>query len=211
MNVLHAAAAALALVATLPVRANLLVDGGFESPAIAYGSYATYASLPGWTGAPNIEVQNHVAGSPYEGAQFVELDTSANSAMAQSFASVAGATYRIAFRYSPRPGVAAASNGIEFLWNGVVLATLASNGVGLSDTLWTGYDFTAVASGARSRVGFAAVGTSDSLGGYLDDVVVTAVPEPGVIGLLALGAVLAWARPRRRHDERCPAARSRSR
>ena len=190
MKAIHAAVAALTLSAALPAHANLLVNGGFEDRAIAYGTYATTTSLFGWDGAPDIEVQNHVAGSPYEGNQFVELDTSANSAMQQSFASMAGATYQLHVDYSARPGVTAASNGIELLWNGVALATLATSGTGLADTVWTGYDFLAVASGTTSRIGFAATGISDGLGGYLDNVVVTAVPEPGVLELLGLGMVL---------------------
>ena len=190
MTPFKTAFAAIALCAVLPAHANLLVDGGFESPALPAGSYTTVTSIPGWTGAPTIEVQNRVAGSPFEGNQFVELDTDGNSAMFQDFASIAGATYKIHFQYSPRPGVSALSNGIQFFWNDTLMAMLALNGVGLADTSWTGYDFTAVATGGSTRVSFAAFGPSDTLGGYLDNVSVTAVPEPGTVQLFGLGLVM---------------------
>jgi hypothetical protein len=190
MRIDKAAFAAIALAAAIPVHANLLVDGGFEQPALGYGTYATLTAIPGWIGAPTIEVQNHVAGSPYEGSQYVELDTDGNSSMSQDFATVTGTTYRIHFQYSPRPGVSAASNGIEFFWNDSLYAMMALSGIGLADTVWSGYDMTAVATSSLSRVSFSAFGLSDSFGGYLDNVSVTAVPEPGTLQILGLGLVI---------------------
>ena len=183
-------ALALAVVTTAPAHANLVVNGGFEATPVAPNAFATLAAIPGWVGAPTIEIQNHVAGSPYEGNQFVELDTNANSGMFQDLSTIAGTSYRIHFQYSPRPGVAASSNGIQFLWNDALFAIVALSGTGLNDTVWSGYDLTAVATGPLSRIGFYAVGISDSLGGYLDNVVVTAVPEPGTLQVMGLGLVL---------------------
>ena len=190
MNPIKSAFAALALSAVLPVHANLLVDGGFEQPALSRGSYGTFTAIPGWIGVPNIEVQNRVAGSPFEGDQFVELDTNANSSMYQDITTIAGVTYKIHFEYSPRPGVAALSNGIQALWDNSLYALVALNGLGLNDTSWSGYDFTTVAAGSTSRLTFSAFGTSDGLGGYLDNVSVTAVPEPGTLQIFGLGLVI---------------------
>ena len=199
MNALKSVLAALTLAAAVPAHANLLVNGGFESTSVGYGGYAIFSTVSGWVGAPDIEIQNHVAGSPFEGNQYVELDTTRNSAMYQDFATTAGTVYTIHFEYSPRPGIVASSNGIEFLWNGVVLSTLALDGVGNADTVWTSHDFTTVATGATSRVEFRAIGTSDSLGGYLDNVSVAVVPEPMTVSLMfgGLAAMVGFGTRRR--------------
>ena len=187
MNSTRCGIAALALSTTLaaaaPAHANLVVNGSFEADAIAAGTYAIFPTITGWTGTPDIELQNRVAGSPFAGNQLVELDTTRNSGMYQDIATTPGATYAIHFQYSPRAGIAASSNGIEVLWNGVTLATIALSGLGNGDTVWSGYDFSGFASGALSRIEFRATGTSDSLGGYLDNVSVAAVPEPMTVAV----------------------------
>lgn len=180
-------------------RADLVVNGGFEASNVAGGAYVTLTAIPGWTGAPTIELQNHIAGTPFAGNNLLELDTDANSAIFQDIATIAGQTYRITFEYSPRPGIAASSNGIEFLWNGLVISSIAQSGIGQGDTSWTRFSFDEVATGSSSRIGFAAIGTSDSLGGYLDEVHAAAVvPEPAMWSLWGAGLALVAVTKRRR-------------
>lgn len=200
------AVAALGLGVATSVHANLVTNGGFEAPVMALNSFGTFTSIPGWTGAPSIEVQNHAAGSPHSGSQLVELDTTANSAMFQDILTNAGQMYTITFAYSPRPGIAASSTGIDFLWNGSLVQNFATSGINLADTAWTVFSFNLLATGSTSRIGFAATGTSDSYGGYLDDVTanaaVTAVPEPETLSLFGAGLVLAALGQRRRRRTR---------
>lgn len=173
-----------------PARAGLIVNGSFEQPAIAANSFSILGSIPGWTGIPNIEVQNNVAGSPFDGNQHVELDTTANSAMSQAVPTVPGQFYELSFAYSPRPGIALASNGIDVFWDGVLVASLAQSGTALSNTQWQVFSFNVVGgAGATTTLRFNATGTSNSVGGYLDAVEVQAVPEPTSLAVLGLGGL----------------------
>jgi hypothetical protein len=194
-SALFAVACALAATGSL-AKADLVTNGSFESPVIPSGSYAIFGSIPGWTtsSGPGIEIQNHIAGSPYHLDQFVELDSDSNSSMYQDLVTVAGQTYTLSFAYSPRPGVSDESNGIDLLWDGSLVTNIALNGIGNGDTVWTVYSFNLVATSSLTRLEFAATGTSESLGGYLDAVSVNkVVPEPssfvlaGIAGLAGLG------------------------
>ena len=190
----------------VPASAELVTNGGFEAPAIPNHSFSYLHSIPGWTLAsgPAIEIQNHVAGSPYAGNQFVELDSSANSGMYQDLSTVVGRTYELSFAYSARPGIAANSTGINVSWGGLSVANPDLSGIGLTDTSWKVYKYDLKADSTTTRLQFTATGISDSYGGYLDAVSVSAIPEPsvvalsGIAGLVALGGIIRrkWAKLR---------------
>jgi hypothetical protein len=177
--------------------ANLITNGGFETPDIGTGSFQVLSTIPGWTTSfgSGIEMQDHVAGSPFDGAQHVELDSFSNSGMLQQISTVAGQTYMLSFAYSPRPGVASDSNIIEIFFDNVLLDTLTASGIGLPDTSWSIFNYSVTATSGLSLLEFRAAGMSDTLGGYLDEVGLTAatsVPEPASLflfctGLLGLG------------------------
>lgn len=145
-----------------------------------------------------IEVQQGVAGSSFTADPndvFVELDTGGNSSM--SHAITAGA-YTISFLYSQRPGIALGSNGISVTVGGLP-ALFTLDGAGAGDTIWRLYSTSFIAAAATTLT-FAATGTSDSLGGYLDNITLTAVPEPGTWALMigGFGAMGSALRKRRR-------------
>jgi len=177
---------------TNPARANLIVNGSFESPDIPTGTFQIFPNIPGWSTSfgPGIEIQDHIVGSPFVGAQHVELDSSANSGMSQIVSTVPGQTYHLSFAYSPRPGVSADSNTIQIFFNGVQLDTLALSGVGLQDTSWQVFGYNVAPSVTSSTLEFRAAGASDSLGGYLDDVQLERnVSEPSTLILFGVGSL----------------------
>lgn len=180
---------ALALIASPLIASaatpNLLVNGSFEDNAIANGSWNNRSSLSGWTaGNLGVELRNNVSGSALDGKNFVELDTTGNSWISQSFATVAGQTYQLSFAYAQRPDQrGAASNGIT--WSaGNIGPTLVGQD---ASTAWTTVQTQFVATGSSTTLKFAAAGNSDSFGTSLDKVSVSAVPEPESYALMLAG------------------------
>jgi hypothetical protein len=184
--------------AACSAHANLLINGSFEVPLVAPGNYGLFASIPGWSisSGPAIEIQNHVAGSPHDGNQYLELDSTANTSVYQDVNTVVGAHYLLTLWYSPRPGVAAGSNGVNLITDGTSNTLLIGDGTALQDTVWTQYSFFLIGDGS-TRIEFAGTGISDSLGGYIDAVSLTTVPEPNALVLLAAAGLAAFAALRR--------------
>lgn len=167
---------------------DLVMNGGFEEPDVIPGDFQVFTTIPGWTttvGA-GIEIQDQSLPSPptpFEGDQYVELDSHfsgslpTNSGMAQTLSTTPGADYVLSFAYSPRPGVSSASNPIEVYWDGVKIDEVTGNGIGLTDTSWSVKTYMVSASSSSTVIEFRAVGTQDTLGGWIDDVRVNAVPN----------------------------------
>jgi len=171
--------------------ANLVTNGGFEAPDIAPGSYQLYSSILGWTADKGvIEIQDHVAGSPFEAAQFMELDSTQSSSAYQDLATTAGTTYLLSFAFSARPGYGPTENILGIYWDGALIDTLTANGIGFGDTDWHVHTYNVTASGATSRLEFADLGVSNSLGTYVDAVSVETAPVPEPASLMLLGTGL---------------------
>lgn len=185
---LAAGAGALALSGAAHA-STVVFDSTFENVpgGPSAGGYTTVATADGWTGGPNgIELQNNVAGAPAAngGSVFVELDTFANSSMSRT---IGAGSYDLSFLYSPRPGIPASSNGIEVFLNGVLLSPpglVTADGGGA--TSWSTVSTSFVAA-PGSILTFAAEGTSDSLGGYVDNITLSAVPEPTTWAMMLIG------------------------
>ncbi|HLO86016.1 MAG TPA: PEP-CTERM sorting domain-containing protein [Nostocaceae cyanobacterium] len=195
----------LTIAAQPAVAANLVTNGSFEQPQIPSGSIVILPSIPGWNLLPGsqgtgIEIQNNVAGSPFQGQQFVELDSNGVTGIFQDLATQVGETYRLEFAFSPRPGVR--QNILNINWGGQSLGTLSTSGVALNNTNWTVFSTDLLATSPITRLSFNNFNElSNSVGTYLDAVSVTAVPEPAsLLGLLGIAAVTATATLKRKQQ-----------
>ncbi|MCA9534760.1 MAG: DUF642 domain-containing protein [Myxococcales bacterium] len=163
-----------------PQQGNLLVNGGFEQPRLNHGTWQVFGALPGWqlSSGPGIEVQNNVAGRPAEGSQYVELDSHASSAIYQDVQTVPGQYYELRVAFSARPGTPRMDNSVAVVLNGQVVHTLDAEGSQLGDTQWAYQSIQFQATSSSTRVELRHVGRSNGLGGYVDDVSVTAISGP---------------------------------
>lgn len=177
--------------------ANLVANGSFEEPNIPTNSFALFPSIPEWSveysnpffGA--IEIQNNVAGSPFDGNQFTELDAVGQPRLFQDLQTVVGQTYNLQFAFSPRPGVL--DNNLSVRWGDVLLDPISASGIGLTNTQWQVFNYELLATSAITRLSFDnRLETLNGLGTYLDAVSVTAittVPEPNsMLGVLVISA-----------------------
>lgn len=205
---------AAAVFAMLPAvsQSAVVVNGSFEiapdvlSQGVAgHGAGTSFENMPtsgshwgiwtsgiaGWrTDANGIELQN---GRPFDltaadGDYYAELDTSANSRIMQDIFFEVG-TYDLSFGYSPRTKNIN-SNDIEFgigdILAGAVSGPEGEYTIGKFTTVTRRFEITEA---GTHTLFFAGAGTSDSYGGFIDNVQLSAVPLPA--GLLLLGTALA--------------------
>lgn len=195
--------AALAACSFATQAQDLVVNGSFEQVSAnnsqGSGSWDTYSTIVGWTGTPNIEVRDSVAGNAKEGSNYVELDTGGNSGMFQTMTGTGW--YELSFWYSARQGVAAGSNGLSFSFGSLSGEVLANVAGAPSGNVWQRYSGLVYLNGATTLT-FSASGRSDSLGGSLDNVsVTTAVPEPESYAMMLAGLALMGTIARRRKSK----------
>lgn len=210
-----AAHAATVVNGSFEMDAGIAQDGqAFSTLAAGTGenSWSVFNSLPGWTttSGAGIEIQTaNTLGSinAQDGQHYVELDSHNNSSMQQSINFSSTGSYLLSFFYSPRDSNTA-SNVIDYsLFDAVspFAAVLGGSVTGPSAGppvtavgVWTQISAIFVITQVGNyNLKFAAGGTNNSLGGFVDNVSIAAVPVPAG-GLLLLGALGGLAALRRR-------------
>jgi Protein of unknown function (DUF642) len=189
--------------------ANILVNGGFETPPQVPGTYVTIS--PGgepagfaWKVASGdvdlayLPVTPFVDYLAYEGNQAVDLNGTVSGAIYQDFATVAGQAYSLSLAYADNPvdgGISSASIGVtDISSSSVLLSTSISHSTSTNgppanaDWLIATFGFTATGVSTRLSISSTSPDTSPSGGIILDAIDTHAVPEPASVLLIVAGS-----------------------
>jgi VCBS repeat-containing protein len=147
---------------------NLLINGGFEAPALPSGTWAPRSDVPGWTNSAGpMEIWAAFSVASPEGRQHLEIDhASGLDRVSQSLDVTAGHDYLLSFEARARRAGMATSEAFEVLWNGQKLAEVNPSASG-----WTTYSYTVTGAAGLDTLTFAELAAgNDSFGGMLDNV-----------------------------------------
>ena len=185
--------AVFALFAT-STQALPFTNGSFENiggQTLQHGNWGYFPTVPGWVGINHIEIHKGNGGStfvtPADGKYYAELNAHpaqyGSFELQQTFDTTAGQTYQLEFfaqkrRYGDGHFLFSVGNIVQNVINSHVKGQ------------WKKFAYQFTATGSSTTLGFiSGQGGNDTVGHYLDNVSVTTVPEPSVLGLIALGAM----------------------
>lgn len=162
---------------------DITQNGDFaEHTSFSNGGWGLFDEIDGWQqwGDNPIEIQaSGTVGTAMTGDSVLELDSTGNSGLQQSFGGLAAGSFvTLTIFFSARPRVPEASNVMEVWWNGELIDTVSANGIGLTDFVFTEHTYTfEIPASGEALVGIRGAGTEDSLGGIVDSINFAAV-EP---------------------------------
>jgi hypothetical protein len=205
-------ASAFVLGAAAPAFAgNLLTNGSFDDVAcgLPYCNYGTVADFPvpagfGWSvPVNNVDVVPGPGtwGTPADGRQMLDLvGYGSTGAISQTVATTAGKHYVLTFQYANNPFSGTGSADVDVTGGSSLLSDSVTHGGSSPSNLdWKSFYGTFVADGSSATLLFNETVGGGNGGVFLDDVSLSAAPEPTVwgmfvIGIGALGATLRVAR-----------------
>jgi Protein of unknown function (DUF642) len=195
-----AVALATTLAASASFAANLVQDGGFETPDIGDAWYQTFTSpfpipVDSWNPS-NVDIVSSL-GAPGnapadQGLQYLDLvgtgldGTELSTGMiSQTFGTVAGQTYTLSFAYANNPwstSTASASVSVDGLSGSVTHDTSTT-----TDLNWLIYTNMFVATSSSATLTFMETVGANNGGVLLDAVSVTGVPEASTWAMMLAG------------------------
>ncbi|MES2500246.1 MAG: hypothetical protein V4570_06905 [Pseudomonadota bacterium] len=172
------------LSAASTVSANLLHNGTYEDTIQYNDAWHAYNCINGWSTviSTNIEVSDNIKAIISHDVNSVESDSYNRKTRFQKFTPANGCLYPLLLDHSSRFNQPFISHGNAFSWHRPLLKEITGTGGVIN--LWITQQF--FVTGAGSDVlGFAAIGTNDSVGGDIDYVQPNSVPTPAAAWLFA--------------------------
>ncbi len=179
---------------------NLVMNGGFEAdpPSGLVNTFQAGSSgLSGWSIVfGNVDLVGSALWAAAAGNNSLDLNGTRKGGIAQSLSTIKGQKYQLSFDLAGNffGGDPVKEVSVNLASNG--LFTFNTAGKSASNMGWSRYTTTFVAQSASTVLSFA----SNKRGAYgpaLDNVSVTAVPEPETYAMLFAGLVLVGCRTRR--------------
>jgi hypothetical protein len=197
--------------------ANLIVNGSFENPAVAAGSYMEN-NIAGWTvvGGTVAVVSGTFSAEccvfPAEdGNQWVDLTgvtSNAVEGVEQAVSTTPGTLYTLSFYvgnvYDPT-GIFGTTSTVDVKLggiNGTLLYVATNNSTTTGTQVWTQFTTTFTATASSTTLDFLNADPSNDNSNGLDNVVLTgnasaSAPEPSAVGFLLIGlGLFVWMRKR---------------
>lgn len=164
---------------------NLLQNGSFETPIVTAngGQWEVFSAVSGWiiSLSGGLELWRNFMGGASDGSQNAELDGNASTMISQMVPTIPGGTYELRFDFSARPDADSASdNTAEARMGGNLLITATTDGTDIATTTWNTHSGTFVATGSTTDISITDIGTSNSVGSLVDNVVlcyIAAAPQ----------------------------------
>ncbi len=194
---LLSAAAVSAVVAVNPASAavNLITNGSFETGTYTSAAFDTVLAgsgvITGWTVAGHSVDWIGTYWQPGEGSRSIDLAGNGPGSLSQSFNTVVGQTYLVSFMLAGNPdnggGIRDLDVRVKSNPSNVTLTpAFDTTGYNSANMGWTQYSFYFAANNTTSTLGFGSFADSP-YGPAIDNVSVSAVPEPSTWALMLLG------------------------